>query len=310
MKGLLRLSVLALAALMVVSLAAASEARAAEPPPGTDLVLSPAIIEPAVNPGAVSETTVYLSNRSARPTGVKAVVRTQAGDAANPVPAGPAYDASGWTSVTPNTFTLQPGEQRPITVSVAAPASVEPGGHYSTVQFEPLTADAPSAGATTRVSGGIGVRVMVIVAGDIREQLSVVGPVGLPRLSIGGDVEAVVKLNNDGNVHLLPDGYLSVSDRHGRPVGQVQLPPRLILPQTQRTARVKIKGLPVGRNKVVGVVTYGRSGRLQVAPESVLVVPSYVRPIAWATIALIAVLACRLIIKRLVNRRRETPLRS
>lgn len=293
---------------LIAGMALPTSQSGAIEPAETDLALTPAILEEVVAPGARLETAVVVSNRAMAPLAVRAVVRAQAGDQRNPVPANPGYDASKWITPQEPTFVLGPGEQRSKTISILAPPEATPGGHYAAVFFEPVKRPTDPAGGGALVSGGVGVRILVTVPGAIVENITVEGPVKLPFISIGSKVNAKLLIRNAGNVHLLPDGHLNVTDRRGRSVRQVQLPPQLVLPETERTMNIDLGSMPAGFNSVVGVVTYGANGRLLIAPGRVLVVPvSAVIGISTLCILLMAFMSRQLIKRSRAKRNAYNP---
>src|ERR1035437_10872751 len=79
------------------------------------------------------------------------------------------YSAAAWIGVTPETFTLNPGEKQTINYYVQVPANARPGGHYAAIIYTPVV-DKDVSGSGSTVNSQIGSLFYLTVNGPIKEQ--------------------------------------------------------------------------------------------------------------------------------------------
>lgn len=104
------------------------------------------------------------------------------------------------TQVIANTpyIELAPGEEMIVKFDLTVPANAAPGDHSAIVFFEMFENEA-SAGTTSKVSGRLGARINVRVAGDVVDRIGL-APYAVRGLIIGDTVPYSFTVTNDGNV--------------------------------------------------------------------------------------------------------------
>src|ERR1035437_8798981 len=82
------------------------------------------------------------------------------------------YSAAAWIGITPDTFTLKPGESQKINYYVRVPKDARPGGHYAAIVYAPVTTEGVKGSGST-VNSQLGSLFYITVNGPINEQVSV-----------------------------------------------------------------------------------------------------------------------------------------
>lgn len=204
------------------------------PPTQSALAVSPAITEQVLTPGAPVRTVVRVTNITRIPLPIKSSVRNLTlGESLLPDADKDVYDASEWFTVEPADFILQPNQTKEVAVSILPPARATPGGHYATVYFQPLVPTEALSPSTAYLNARVGVLAFLIVRGDIAEKATL-GDIALPRIKQFGPIGMKLPVHNEGNVHLLPQGKVTIRDFRGRSVGTMPLKTGMVLPKTVR----------------------------------------------------------------------------
>jgi hypothetical protein len=174
---------------------------------------------------------------------------------------------------------LQSKESRQVVVRVNVPANAEAGGHYGVVRFSGVP---PSlAGQNISLTASVGILVLARVDGEINEQL-VVKQMSVEQnghkkaLYETGPLNIVTRLENKGNVHVKPDGDITVKNFFGKTVASLNLSdqPANVLPDSIRRFESKLsKKWLFGRYTVSLNGTYGTSGKTLLAHTSFWVIP-------------------------------------
>ena len=104
------------------------------------------------------------------------------------------------TQVIANTpyIELAPGEEMIIDFEMDVPQQATPGDYNAIIFFEMFDKEA-AAGATSQVSGRIGARISLRVAGDVVDRLEI-APYSVRGLVIGDTVPWGFRIANDGNI--------------------------------------------------------------------------------------------------------------
>ena len=150
----------------------------------------------------------------------------------------PPSDTSGlpnWISFDRPSFTLRTGESRQLTYVVNVPRDAAPGGYYAVVFFS----NVPPGTQQTNVSIGArtGMLFFITVKGAVVEQafledFAMETPARIDRLP----ASFRVVLQNVGNVHVLPEGSLTIRNVFGNTVARIPLnqAKNRILPNSKR----------------------------------------------------------------------------
>ncbi len=125
-------------------------------------------------------------------------------------------DLAGWLALDPGPFTIQPGERLEIPVEVKVPADAAPGGHFATILFSPQPPSAVQGGQLA-IGQKIGTLVLVRVKGIINESGSIVefGIDSAQRMFTRLPIDFLLRFKNSGNVHLRPNGTVTIRNLIG-----------------------------------------------------------------------------------------------
>jgi hypothetical protein len=108
---------------------------------------------------------------------------------------------------------LKPKQRIPVKFSVAVPPGVTPGDHNVIIFFESFEPPKPGQGAQSNISGRLGARVTLRVAGDLVRKLEV-RPFNVPQYVIGGSVPFNFVVRNLGNVDQRVGARVLLLDRN------------------------------------------------------------------------------------------------
>ncbi len=198
----------------------------------------------------------------------------------------------------PPVFSLQPGEEKSIAVTIKVPANAAGGGYYGAVRFAPANTST-KPGAQLSLSGSVGTLVLIKVPGNITEQLSIAGisvysgKHSSNFFTTNKDLMVRVRFQNEGNIQESPFGKLIVKDRSNKAIGKPYelnsvYPPGSVLPDSIRHFDVAIKTGSFGQYKVEGNFGYGSAGQLLSAATTFYIIPA---SLIWAFIIVVALLA-------------------
>lgn len=181
------------------------------------IALSTGTIELSLAQGGSAQDTVMVANNGSEP--LKAMVYTsdirykKSGEPEYTKPTGDASELlrspASWldltfpsnTRVIANTpyVEIKPGQEIPIKFTLNVPAGAAPGDYNAAIFFEMFETSADKSGTSSKVSGRIGTRVSVRVAGDVIDQLEL-APFRVRGFVIGDVVPYSFTLANKGNV--------------------------------------------------------------------------------------------------------------
>ena len=257
---------------------------------GNGLRVSPVRSDLTVNPAQTKVVTITVTNITSTPASLQAVINdftassNETGEPAiilNSNTFAKSHSLKRYIKAVPN-FTLQPGEQKNISVTITVPADAAGGGYYGAVRFAPATPGA--ANQTVSLAGSVGSLILVTVPGDIKDQLSIasfdarsgVHPRSLFTSNRG--ISTVVRFQNEGNVQEQPFGKVLLKDRSGKILAQYEInsgePRGNILPDSIRKFSVPLDKVGTfGVFKLEGNFGYGPNGQLLSASTTFYVVP-------------------------------------
>ena len=166
----------------------------------------PTCIELMVGHGETATKTVNIQNLGSEPVMLQAYVmdfsKDRNGDFAFYEPGHESYSASQWLSIDRLDLELAANQSREVEVTVAVPAQIEPGGHYTALFFEAIPL---SNEGTVSISTRIPTLFYIIVPGVTEAEVTANAEISsllLPGVAGGGSLEAGVVVHNSGNVHL------------------------------------------------------------------------------------------------------------
>lgn len=258
---------------------------------GNGLRVTPVRSDLTIQPGTSQTVNVTVTNITTTPATLAAIVNdfTSNGDESGQ-PAllldanqfAPKHSLKRFVKDIPG-FTLQPGQQKTIPVTINIPANAAGGGYYGTVRFAPSDSIDPDKNVT--LAGSVGSLILVRVPGDVKSQLSIAsfdtrqngGAKSLFFTNKG--IEAVVRFQNQGNIQEQPFGKILLKDRSDKILAEYEIndvdPRGNVLPDTIRRFNTELNNIgKFGQYRLVGNFGYGSNGQLLSASTTFYVVPS------------------------------------
>ncbi len=138
------------------------------------------------------------------------------------------YSAANWIAVSPTTFSLLPHKRQELNYFIQVPGNARPGGHYAAVVYKPASGG-NIQGSGSSVSTQIGSLFYVGVNGDIKESASILSFLS-KSFQEYGPVSMAAKIKNNGDLHIKPQGNISVYNFLGQRVDLKGLPENNIFP--------------------------------------------------------------------------------
>lgn len=176
-------------------------------------------------------------------------------------------------------FTLQPRQTKTVTASITVPTDAEPGGHYGILRFSGL---APAIkNSSVSLSTSAGALVLVKVSGDITEKASLASFYSSQNnqqswFFENSPIDFVVRIQNEGNIHIKPIGNIEVKDIFGNLVSNliVNEEDSNVLPDSIRKFNSQLnQNWLFGLYSASLVLGYGTTGQAITATTTFWVVP-------------------------------------
>src|ERR1017187_340450 len=154
---------------------------AAPPTPATNgYRISPVRTDLTINPGSNTVVTVYLQNASSAIENVQVIINDfepPANETGNPSlllngATAPQHSLKQFVTTPIPDFTLQPNQQKAVSVAVSVPAGAVSGGYYGAIRFAPVGA---LGSKNVNLSASIASLVLITVPGNLNDQLSIAG---------------------------------------------------------------------------------------------------------------------------------------
>ncbi len=220
----------------------------------------PTKIDLTVNEGEQAERIINVKNQGGETIGVRAYVMDfsvdKDGNFIFSEPGHESYSASKWLSVNCTDFELAPGESQEVEVIIAAPADIEPGGHYAALFFETApSANGEGVSISTRIPSLFYITVPGVTDADIVANAEIVSLI-LPGIVEKRPVEVGVVVENSGNVHLTIAAKAYFSDMFGGN-SELDLGQVTVLPDGEGTLTGSWQKAPfIGRVRANFVIGY------------------------------------------------------
>ncbi|MDB5175542.1 MAG: hypothetical protein JWM81_400 [Candidatus Saccharibacteria bacterium] len=292
---------------------------------GNGLRVSPVRTELTIDPGKSEVVNITVTNVTTAKSDLQAVVNDFA--ASSDESGQPAIVRDGASASLKHSlrqyvqaipkFSLQPGEQRSIPVTIKIPANAAGGGYYGSVLFAP--ADADPAGKNVYLAGSVGSLILVRVSGDVKSQLNLASfdtrrkDDAKSLFTSNKGIDAVVRFRNEGNIQEQPFGKILLKNRSGKILDQYEInnttPRGNVLPDSIRKFTIPLNKVgSFGIYKLEGNFGYGSNGQLLSASTTFYVIPT-------ALIALFIVLAALIVflifgLPRLIRRYNQRIIRQ
>lgn len=214
-----------------------------------DFVVGPGKFEIEIAPGETQVVELQISNRLGRDriftlstedtTANEEGTALLLGDEVGP------YTLKDYISVPTEQFLLESNTRARIPVTISLPEDAEPGGRYgsilvSVVMQEATRTEDGGAVPGSAVVSRIGSLFYVTTPGDLNTegQLQDFATVNNKKIYSKGPVSFNVAFENTGTVHLTPSGRLEITNLLGDVVGQSDISPWFVLPQSVRNRAI------------------------------------------------------------------------
>ena len=257
---------------------------------GNGLRVSPVTTNIVINPGETQVVKVYVQNVTQSAIELQAIVNDfTAGSDESGTPAllldpgqyAPTHSLKRYVApIAP--FSLAPGEQKGISVSITIPKSAVAGGYYGAVRFAPASITSDN---NVTLSASVGSLILVRVPGQFKENLQLLSLDARPDANSapqvvffgGSKVMAAVRFQNNGDVQEQPFGkvLLKQGDKQIASYEINDTTPRgNVLPDSVRKFTVNLDKVGMfGQYTIVGNFGYGSSGQLLTGQTTFYIIP-------------------------------------
>jgi hypothetical protein len=261
-------AILAVAISLLTVLAFSTAAVRAAPSGGSSLTTSPVAVNLVIKPGTSTTTTLQVMNNNLQPAQIATKVELfsaygTAGQAAITPPSA-ANPSANWVTLSPASFTAQPGVWTSIKMTISLPPSASLGYYYA-VMFEPQLPFNTPAPNTNTIKGSNAVLVLVDTnSANEKRQLQVTNFSVSQQLYEYLPASFSVTVHNSGNIYLPPQASIYISQNSNFSSTSATLDVNKaagnVLPNSSRVFQVEwSNGFPVFNPKTVdGQIVYSK----------------------------------------------------
>lgn len=266
---------------------------AAQSPATNGYRVSPVRTDLTIKSGSSYNLTVYIQNVSHSVEHLQVVVNdfeAPTDESGNPAlllngSTAPQHSLKQFVHIPGGAFTLQPNQQKPVSVVIAIPKGATAGGYYGAVRFAPVGA---SGDKNVNLNASVASLVLVTVPGNLTEQVSIAGfgvvqgkdaSVLSPKTIFfnNKDLSAIVRFQNSGDVQEQPFGKILLK-KGSKTLATYSVnnssSPGNVLPDSIRRFTTKLDHVgSFGKYKIEGNFGYGSKGQLLTASATFYVIP-------------------------------------
>jgi hypothetical protein len=232
------------------------------------LTISPPTVEISIKANSWVEETIRVTNSTNRFITVSPMVMDFRADGENGDPdfykseVGSYYTLSRWISYDQSSLNFSPGQMINFKYIIYAPVAAEPGGHYGALFFVDKSA-ANISNRNVAVNSMIGQLIFVSVPGKITKKAILKNYSSLHSVYFKNNFNYLVKIKDEGNIHIIPSGSVVLTDLIGQKVASTSINPTggLILPTSIRKFELNYssKKILIGPYKATLTANYGSS---------------------------------------------------
>ncbi len=249
---------------------------------GMSITITPPLFQLALQPGESWSSNVTVVNNNAyslslyanpvlfRPsgeTGKPAFLVNTIGD--GPMATVDESTLAGWITVPEGAFAIQREQTYSLPITIHVPNDATPGGHYAAILIGNNAPESVTQEGTVNVTSSVAVLIFLTVSGDVVEEGRVREFSTEKTLYETAEAHFTLRFENQGNVHLLPQGNIVIYNMFGKERGTI--PINLdgnygnVLPESIRNYSFSWKsdsGLwDIGRYKAIATIGYGKNGK-------------------------------------------------
>lgn len=242
--------------LPIIVLALASSLPSAPPAAGPDIVsttASPPRLELEALPGTTLQETLKITNASPTEQAYQVkftdfiVKDNQGTPVAVTEKVSGRWSLASWLTVKPAKLLLTPGQTATVNLLISVPKDALPGGHYAIVTYSPL-AGGTLGQAKQGVGGGsaiepkVGTLIYFNVIGDVTEAANLKEFKVDKKFAYYGPINLFAEIENLGDVHIRPQGTVSVTNLLNDVIFSQNLEEKNIFPFASRTYDLTVPG--------------------------------------------------------------------
>lgn len=202
------------------------------------------------------------------------------------------YSLSYWTTLTPESFSLKPGEEQEVIATIQVPQSAG-GGRYGSFVFSVVPPGAKAGEAA--VSQEIASLFLMRIAGPVNESL-ILTELKAPEFSEFGPIPFSLKFQNNGNIHVKTYGLINVTNMFKQKVADIVVTGTNIFPGNARILNATLKNKLLFGNYTATAIMYYGSTKNQTLT---LATSFFVFPVRLVAVIVIVLFLLYLIRKRL-----------
>lgn len=175
---------------------------------------------------------------------------------------------SGWIILPQGMITIPRGKTADIPFTIRVPINADPGGHYAAILVGTAPGD-KQGGSGTSISSKVTSLIFFRVPGAVIEEGDIRDFFATERMVASPDASFSLRFENKGNVHLVPQGEIVITNMWGKERGKIVINERTtfgnVLPNSTRKFAFDWHGesnpFEVGRYSAVATLVYGDEGR-------------------------------------------------
>lgn len=207
------------------------------------------------------------------------------------------FGAQAWLTPELERIVLGDGETLTMSVTINVPRAAESGGHYAAL-FAATETPIQQGGSKIDITNRVGCLFLIRVPGPVVES-GTLNPPEVPGMMEFGPVDIGLVFSNLGNVHLIPEGRVTVENLLGQTVAEIPVKEWIVLPEAARRSTVTWDNkFAFGPHKVKAEIWYGSQRSELVSTSSLWMVPWRMMLGAVLAVALIVALAYKLVHRR------------
>ncbi|MCK5061349.1 hypothetical protein KAR28_02270 [Candidatus Parcubacteria bacterium] len=196
------------------------------------LTITPPLVRNNVSPGQIWQSAIKVVNNNKKEITVFAsAVDFQGGTENGSVQFIPTEELGGikehllseWLVLPEEGIKIAPFQSENIEFIIDVPESAEPGGHYAAILIGTAPPTDEFSGATIKVASLLGSLIMLNVTGEVVEQGQIREFSTDKNVYSEAKVDFTVRFQNQGNVHIQPQGEIRIYDMRGNQKGIISI---------------------------------------------------------------------------------------
>ncbi len=270
--------------------------RSAQAQEVVTLSVSPPVFELTANPGDELKNVIRVSNPHEEPVKVSVDTRNFVavgeGGSVGLTEEKTPYSLASWISVSPTEVEIPGESSRYFNIKTEIPLNAEPGGHFGSVVFKTGGGTVAETGAA--VTQELGSLFLLRVSGKVNEDGRVESFSTEKQFWEYGPVRFDLRVKNNGNVHIKPQGKIVIKDMLGREVTEVEVDPQNVLPDAVRKfSPTWEKEILFGKYTATASLVYGSNSDVLSASTSFYAFPYKVGGAVLVGLLIVGVLLYR-----------------